>query len=107
MASTTSQLGLSPSASFTAPAAAFLAWNWLYAYCVLSSRTVKQWHGIDHNGNPRQDLAKYGEVAVREGKMTQAQIERIQRLEAAGANAVDGYTLFAASGIIQRLFNVF
>ena len=92
-----SQLGLSPSASFTAPAA-FLAWNWVYAYCILASRTPKQWYGIDHNGNPRQDLAKYGEVAVREGKMTRAQLEQIQRVEAASANAVEGYTLFAASG---------
>jgi len=82
---------------FLAPGA-FLAWNWLYAYCLLSSRTPKQLYGIDHNGNPRQDLAKYGEAAVRDGKITRAQLERVQRMEAAGANSTDGYTLFVGAG---------
>ncbi len=95
----TSQLGLLSlsGGSLVAPAG-FLAWNWLFAYCALSSRTPKQYFGIDNNGNPRQDLAKYGEAAVREGKMTRGQLEMIQRMEAATANSIDGYTFFAASG---------
>jgi len=86
----TSHLGISPT-SYAAPAA-FLAWNWAFAYLALSSRTPKQWYGIDHNGNPRQDLTKYAEVAIKEGKLTRAQLEQIQRIEAASANSIDGYT---------------
>lgn len=86
-----------PTQRFAAPAA-FLGWGWLYAYCVLASRTWKQWYGIDHNGSPRQDLSKYADVAVREGKMTRKQVEQIRRVEAASANATEGFTFFAASG---------
>src|SRR5690349_18738177 len=87
-----------PTHRFAAPAA-FLGWGWVYAYCVLASRTWKQWYGIDHNGSPRQDLTKYADIAVREGKMTRAQVEQIRRVEAASANATEGYTLFVASGM--------
>lgn len=95
----TSHLGIAPTTTFAAPAA-FLAWNWFYAYCVLASRTPKQWYGIDHNANPRQDLKKYGETAVKEGKLTRAQLEQIQRIEAASANATEGYIFFTASGTL-------
>jgi len=99
--STTSTLGLNNTSFWSSPyaaPAAFLTWNWFYAYCVLASRTPKQWYGIDHNGSPRQDLNKYGAVAVKEGKLTQAQLDQIQRVEAASANSVEGYVLFVASG---------
>lgn len=97
-APTTLGLSTSPFSSSFATPAAFLAWNWFYAYCVLSSRTFKQRYGIDHNGNPRQDIDKYGIAAVKEGKMTQEQLDQIRRVEAAGANSVDGYSVFAVSG---------
>jgi hypothetical protein len=96
-------LGLSPTTSFAAPAA-FLAWNWCFAYVVLSSRPWKQACGIDHNGNPRQDVAKYADTAIREGKMTRAQLEVIQRIEAAGANSTDGFAFFASSGKVLRTY---
>ncbi|EXJ86425.1 hypothetical protein A1O3_03376 [Capronia epimyces CBS 606.96] len=99
-------LGLHTSSTTFAGPAAFLAWNWFYAYCVLASRTLKQWHGIDHNGNPRQDINKYGAAAIREGKLTQAQLEQIQRMEAASANSVEGYTFFAASVLLALVANV-
>lgn len=92
----TSHLGLSPF-PYTAPAA-FLAWNWFYAYCAISSRTLKQYYGIDHNGSPRQDLVKYADEAVKQGKMTRKQVEMVQRCEAAGANSVDGFVFFGGSG---------
>ncbi|KAL2419312.1 hypothetical protein ABEF95_010147 [Exophiala dermatitidis] len=105
---TSTYLGLtypSTSSPFAAPAA-FLAWNWIYAYCVLSSRTLKQIRGIDHNGNPRQDLNKYADAAVREGKLTRAQLEQIQRLEAASANSIEGYTFFVASVLFALIAGV-
>lgn len=95
------QIGLnSTSNRFTVPAA-FLTWGWAYAYLMLSSRTPKQWYGLDHQGSPREDLAKYGEAAVRDGKLTRTQLGRIQRLEAASANSIDGYAFFGLSGKIR------
>ncbi|KIX10278.1 uncharacterized protein Z518_01360 [Rhinocladiella mackenziei CBS 650.93] len=97
-------LSLHPPRSLTIRAsstAAFLAWNWFYAYCVLSSRTLKQRYGIDHNGNPRQDLIRFGDAAIREGKLTKSQLEQTQRMEAASANSVDGYQFFAISGKLR------
>jgi hypothetical protein len=86
--------------------AAFLGWNWFYAYGVLSSRTIKQYYGIDHNASPRQDLNKYAETYIRESKMTRRQIEQIQRCEAASANSVEGYTLFIGSGKVPVSVNI-
>ncbi|QDS73240.1 hypothetical protein FKW77_004025 [Venturia effusa] len=77
--------------------ALFLGFNWFYAYGILSSRTLKQFYGIDHNSSPRQDLNKYAEMAVREGKMTREQVDMVQRCEAASANSVEGYTLFVGA----------
>ena len=92
----TATLGLRAAQNLTGPAA-FLAWNWFYAYGVLSSRTPKQIYGLDHNANPRADLTKYGNEAVKSGKITQAQLDQLRRFESASANAVEGYTLFVAS----------
>jgi hypothetical protein len=39
--------------------------------------------------SPRQDLDKYGEAAVRDGKITRTQLQMLQRNEAAYANAVE------------------
>lgn len=94
----TSRLGLNlPRSSLVAPAVA-IAWNWFFAYGVLASRNFKQWYGIDNQASPRQDLKKYGEIAVREGKLTQAQLDQIHRVEAASANSTEGFILFTASG---------
>ena len=78
--------------------AIFLAWNWFYAFGVLSSRTPKQLYGLDHQSSPRQDLNKFGTEAVRAGKITQKQLDQLHRFEAASANSTEGLTLFASSG---------
>jgi hypothetical protein len=78
--------------------AAYLGWNWFYAYGILSSRTIKQYYGLDHNSSPRQDLNLYAEQYIKEGKITRNQVTMIQRCEAASANSVEGYTLFVGSG---------
>jgi len=74
----------------------FLIFNFIFAYGILSSRTLKQYYGIDHNASPREDLAKYGETAVREGKITQKQLEMLRRNESAHANAVENFPLLVA-----------
>ncbi|KAH8697901.1 hypothetical protein BGW36DRAFT_379638 [Talaromyces proteolyticus] len=84
----------------------FLIANWLYAYGILSTRVVKQQAGIDDNRNPRLAFAKYGERAVSEGKITRRQFERIQRLQSAHENAVEGYTFFVAAILFANIAKV-
>ena len=83
----------------------FLIANWWYAYCTLSTRFSKMALGIDHNSSPRLDLAKYGEEAVRAGKLSQQKLSQLQRREAAHQNSVEGFTLFVAGG--QSSFSPF
>ncbi|KAJ6000533.1 hypothetical protein N7481_000942 [Penicillium waksmanii] len=75
----------------------FVGFHFIYAYGVLSSRTLKQWYGVDHQASPREDLAKYGEAAVRDGKLTRKQLGMLKRNEAAHANSVENFTLLVAS----------
>jgi uncharacterized MAPEG superfamily protein len=108
-------LGLRAASSATAIpnyAPAFLAFHFMWAYCALSSRTLKQWYGLDHNESPRYDLDKYGNEAVRSGKITQKQLDMLRRNESAHANAVENYAFFAAAigfaslaGVDRRLIN--
>lgn len=78
-------------------AATFLLANWVLAYGLMSTRGAKMYYGIDHNVAPREDLAKYGEAAVRAGKLTQRTLDKLKRQEAAHANAIEGYPLFVAA----------
>lgn len=75
----------------------FLGLHFFFAYGLLSSRTLKQWYGIDHNVSPRYDLAKYGDAAVASGKITQKQLDMLKRNESAHANAVENYAFFAGA----------
>jgi uncharacterized MAPEG superfamily protein len=84
----------------------YLIFNFLFAYGVLSSRTLKQYFGIDNNVSPREDLAKYGEAAVREGKITRKQLEMLKRCESAHANAVENFTLLVAGVLFASLAGV-
>ncbi|KAJ5106381.1 hypothetical protein N7456_003056 [Penicillium angulare] len=90
----------------------FLGFQFVYAYGILSSRTLKQWYGLDHNVSPREDLAKYGEAAIREEKLTRRQYDMLKRNEAAHANSVEGFSLFVAglgiasvAGVSTRVIN--
>ncbi|KAI1325422.1 hypothetical protein F5Y16DRAFT_377968 [Xylariaceae sp. FL0255] len=114
MASLATSLGLRPSSGLPIPnyATGFLTFNFFFAYGLLSSRTLKQIWGIDHNVSPREDLAKYGDAAVKSGKITQSQLDMLRRNESAHANAVENYTLLVAAlgfatiaGVDNRLIN--
>jgi uncharacterized MAPEG superfamily protein len=90
----------------------FLAFHFIWAYGVLSSRTLKQWYCIDHNESPRYDLDKYGNEAVKSGKITQKQLDMLRRNESAHANAVENYAFFGTAigfaslaGVDRRLIN--
>merc|ERR1712225_152768 len=71
-------------------ASRFLIFNFIYAY------------GIDHNACPRQDVERYGEKMVRDGKISRGALERVRRMENAHANSVEGYAVFVA-GVLLAL----
>jgi uncharacterized MAPEG superfamily protein len=104
--------GASPTSLIPNYAPAFLAFHFIWAYGVLSSRTLKQWYGIDHNESPRYDLDKYGNEAMKSGKITQKQLDMLRRNESAHANAVENYAFFGTAigfaslaGVDRRLIN--
>jgi uncharacterized MAPEG superfamily protein len=75
----------------------FLIFHFLWAYGITSSRTLKQFYGIDHNVSPREDLTKHGQAAVSSGKITQKQLEMLKRNESAHANSHENFSVFAAA----------
>ena len=79
-------------------AAYFIIANWFFAYCNLSPRFAKMAVGIDHNSSPREDLSKYGDAAVKEGKCSRRRLGQIRRMQSAHENSVEGFTLFVAGG---------
>jgi uncharacterized MAPEG superfamily protein len=104
MSSFFSAIGLRGAGSFESPSSAsipnygpaFIMFHFLFAYGILSSRTLKQYYGIDHNESPREDLAKYGDAAVEDGKITQNQLDMLKRNGAAHANSVENFPLLIA-----------
>jgi uncharacterized MAPEG superfamily protein len=78
-------------------APAFLSFHFFWAYCVLAPRHLKQIYGIDHNVSPREDLAKYGDDAVKSGKITQKTLDMMRRNESAQLNSTENYILFVGA----------
>lgn len=75
----------------------YLVGHFIFAYAVLSTRGAKNYLKLDHNVNPRQDVTKYGQQAVTKGKLTQRQLNFLQRNEACHANSTEHYPVFAAA----------
>ncbi|KGO67487.1 Glycoside hydrolase, family 28 [Penicillium italicum] len=84
-------------------ASALLMVNWFFAYILTSPRGAKMRLGIDHNVNPRDDLATYGEAAVQSGKITRGTLDKLKRQTSAHANVQEGFTLFVAA-ILMSLY---
>jgi len=63
-------------------------------------------HKLDHQVSPRYDLATYGEAAVKSGKITQAQLDRMKRVESAHANSVEHYPVFVAAMLLATFAGV-
>jgi uncharacterized MAPEG superfamily protein len=103
MSSIASALGLSSSRN-TGPY--YAIFNFLFAHIILTPRTMKQIYGIDHNVNPREDLATYGERAVQEGKITRAKLDLIKRVQSAQANAIENYPVWLGSVLFATLAKV-
>ncbi|KAN0098984.1 hypothetical protein V8E51_014647 [Hyaloscypha variabilis] len=83
-------------------AATFLISNFIFAYALLSTRGIKRLYKFDHNTSPREDVSKYGEKLMREGKLDRKTLERVKRWESAHANTVEGYSLFTG-GVLLAL----
>lgn len=81
----------------------FIIANFLLSYVVGSARIQKMMLGIDNNVSPRGDLRKYGPEAVRSGKMTQRQLDKLERQQAAHENAVEHFPFFAAGMVFAVL----
>lgn len=71
-----------------------------------SPRALTYRAGIDHNTNPRYDLAKYGERAVAEGKITRKRLGQLQRCASAHANSIESFALFASTSTYSYLYSV-
>ncbi|KAE9373041.1 hypothetical protein N431DRAFT_544211 [Stipitochalara longipes BDJ] len=101
---TTLGLRAPPSGESQSPnlAATFLISNFIFAYALLSTRGIKRLYRFDHNTSPREDVPKYGEAMVKEGKLDRKTLERVKRWESAHANAVEGYSLFVG-GVLLAL----
>lgn len=95
--------GLSPVA-LQAPYHAIF--NFTLAYIVLSSRLLKARYGFDHNVNPREDVARFGERAVIEGKITRQQLNTLKRNEAAHANSMEHFPVFIGSALFAVVAKV-
>lgn len=83
-----------PSEQVSNHAATLLLANWALAYELMSTRLTKICYGIDNNVAPREDLATFGEAAVKAGKLDRRTLSKLKRREAAHANAVEGFSFF-------------
>lgn len=80
--------------------------NFVLAYLALSPRTLKQKYRLDHNVSPRDDIARFGEKAVQDGKITREQLNMIKRNDAAHANSMEHYPFFVASILFATVAKV-
>lgn len=80
----------------------FAIGQFVFGHLVLSTRGPKVALGIDHNVNPTRDLEVYGKRLVEKGKITQAQLDKLYRREAAHQNTISNLPFFwFAAGFAQ------
>lgn len=80
--------------------------NFLIAYIFTATRIPKMLVGLDHNVNPREDLTVRGPKAVEKGKITQAQLDSLKRLQAAHDNSMEHFPLFAVAIVMATFAGV-
>jgi len=108
MSSIATALGLGSSRLHPVPCQApyYAIFNFVMAYIVLSSRMLKGRYKIDHNVNPREDIARFGEKAVQDGKISRQQLNMVKRNEAAHANAMEHFPMFIGSALFAVVAKV-
>ncbi|KAJ5880483.1 uncharacterized protein N7473_011536 [Penicillium subrubescens] len=78
-----------------APGGLVIAYFW-----TSTTRLQKICLGIDNNVAPREDFATLGEAAVKSGKVRRSTLNRLKRQEAAHANSIENFPVFAAATLI-------
>lgn len=98
-------LGLRPNTEGVIPNLApyHTIFNFMFAFVFLAARPLKIRYKIDHNINPREDLIKYGEKYLADGKLTRSQLNLLKRNEAAHANAMEHFPLFVGAVLFATL----
>jgi len=80
--------------------------NFLIAYIITATRIPKMLVGLDHNVHPREDLTVRGPKAVEKGRITQAQLDSLKRLQAAHENSIEHFPIFAVAIAMATLAGV-
>lgn len=93
----------SPTSSSSNLTAAFALGHFAWAYLILAPRHLKQYHRIDHQVSPREDITKYGPSAVAKGKLTQRDLDRIKRMESAQQNSIEHLPFFLGGMIFATV----
>jgi uncharacterized MAPEG superfamily protein len=78
-------------------AAGSIVYSFVFAYAAQSPRFIKLAYGLDHNVAPREDVAVYGDAAVKAGKLSRKQLALVKRVEAAHLNAVEHFPFFVGA----------
>lgn len=105
MPSFATALGLHATDSLAAPNRApfFVLFHFIFAYVVLAPRPAKIYLKLDHNVSPREDLTKYGDAAVKSGKISQRQLNFLKRNEACHANSMEHFPVLVAAVVMAIL----
>ncbi|KID59221.1 uncharacterized protein G6M90_00g066720 [Metarhizium brunneum] len=103
MSSLASILGFGSSSEPRDMVATYLIVNALWSHTLSSTRALKMLYKMDNHVSPRTDLDKFGPRAVLEGKITQAQLDMLKRNEAAHANSMEHFPIFATALILAKL----
>ncbi|KAK8143350.1 hypothetical protein G3M48_007373 [Beauveria asiatica] len=86
--------------------AEYLIANILISHTISSTRGLKWLWRIDNHVSPRTDLEKSGPRAVLEGRLRQSQLDMLWRNEAAHANSMEHFPVFATALILAKMAGV-
>ena len=97
---------LDPTSSIPNLAPYHVIFNFFFAYVVLSARFLKMTCNIDHNVSPREDLTKYGDKYIKDGKITRDQLDLMKRNEACHANSMEHFPVFVGAVLFATVAGV-
>jgi hypothetical protein len=72
----------------------FMIADFAVTYLFLSSCTLKQYPGLNQNCAPPEDVTKYEEIMVKEGKIKKERLDVVKWMEATHAIALENFLLF-------------
>lgn len=75
----------------------FLLGNFFLSYVLTTTRFSKTFLGVDNNISPRYDLNVHADKYIKDGKMTQKQLDALRRMQSAHENSMEHFPVFAAA----------